>query len=319
MKNKRIKFKGYLGTGIQEYEMKPPENNEMVLKTEFSLISPGTELFMLDESENSGEEIYPGYILTGKDSSGKRYFLFPCLEKSSGCHCGIRAVDKNSLLIPLDENVSSEDACFLRFINIGLHAFNNLPFYPEKICVTGLGPVGNIACQTAQTLGYDVTGIDICPERLAKASECGIKKVGTSSGLKEKLKNTDLVIDTVVNDVTLGFAMEILRESGHCSMVGGVKPGKLPASEILLKIWQNNFCFKSGWEMLRPLKKNKDRSNVSTEENLLRALQWIKKGFYNFKPLITETIRPEGAIINSAYRNLKEKPESAISFLIDWR
>jgi threonine dehydrogenase-like Zn-dependent dehydrogenase len=45
------------------------------------------------------------------------------------------------------------------------------------IAVLGLGPIGEMSCRIAQHLGNDVIGIDLVPERLARAAAHGVKTV----------------------------------------------------------------------------------------------------------------------------------------------
>ena len=274
---------------------------------------------MINESEKTGAPVYPGYVLVGRDENNKRHFLFPVMEKSSECHCSLRAVAKESLLLPLEDDVSSRDACFMRFANIGLHPFNQLAALPGKVCVVGLGPVGNVACQTAQILGCDVLGVDLCEERLEAAKRCGVSNAALPSKLKDFGGQFDLVIDTVVNDATLSASAEILKPGGECSLVGIVKPGKLSAGELLQKIWTKKLVFRSGWEMLNPLKKGQGVfAKTSTEDNLSRALSWLKQGFYNFEPLVSSVIKPEGSSVKNAYLSLRDNPSKNMCVLIDW-
>jgi threonine dehydrogenase-like Zn-dependent dehydrogenase len=45
------------------------------------------------------------------------------------------------------------------------------------IAVLGLGPIGEMSCRIAQHLGNDVIGIDLVPDRLARAAAHGVKTV----------------------------------------------------------------------------------------------------------------------------------------------
>lgn len=308
---------------MDDAELEPselvPSPDSMLVRTICSTISPGTELFCIREAVKSGNSTRPGYILTGKDEKGKRNFLFPAMKESSGCHCDVKAVGKDSILVPLPEGISDEESGFLRFINIGLHAFLRIPKLPEKVCVIGLGPVGNMACQTAQILGCEIIGVDVSDRRRATAGDCGIRSTIRPEDPARKDKEFDLVIDTVCSSSTLASASAILKDHGECSMIGIVKDGDLKASDIMRQIWNRNLVFRSGWEMLNPLKKQAGDPQVSTEDNLLRAINWMKSGLYSVKPLITGVIPAEIGAIKDSYSRLDKKPDENMCFVIRWQ
>jgi threonine dehydrogenase-like Zn-dependent dehydrogenase len=295
-----------------------------LLKTACSQISPGTELFCLAEAAADGAPVRPGYIMTGTDPAGKRQFLFPAMENSSGCHCSRRLVGQEDLLLELPEAVSFEDACFLRFINIGLHSLNHLGGRQAKVCVFGLGPVGNIACQTAKILGCQVTGVDLCENRLAIARDCGLDHATTPERLDALENRFDFVLDTVVADGTLTTSVRILKPGGACAMVGIVKPGRLTAADLLRSIWQKDLHFRSGWEMCAPLRRQDETKSansarpISIEENLQRALTWLAEGRYRLAPLVSGIVKAEEPSIRQAYRDLQTNPAENMSFLIKW-
>lgn len=84
------------------------------------------------------------------------------------------------------------------------------------------------------------------------------------------------------------------------------------------KIWQRKLLFRSGWEMLNPLKDQSNEFSSSTEENLNRAVNWIKSDTYNLKPLLTGVIPADIDEIRNAYQQLKNNPNENICFLIKW-
>jgi len=127
-----------------------------------------------------------------------------------------------------------------------------------------------------------------------------------------------LVIDTVAASSTLKSAAAILRDGGACSLVGIIKDGELKASDIFREAWLRNLVFRSGWEMLNPVKRQPGSPRVSTEENLERALNWMRFGGYRLKPLLTGIIPAEITAIKNAYQRLKEQPDENMCFVLKW-
>ena len=274
---------------------------------EYTTVSPGTELFCIRE----GGERKPGYIMVGRTDDGKRVFVFPSLSESDGAHCNVRALSPESLLVPLPESVPGELAGFLRFINIGMHPFNDVEHLPERVAVIGLGPVGNLAAQTARNFGCRVLGIDPSEARRKLANQCRIPETGSPEEFAGIRNEFDLVIDTVSAPSTLSAAGQALKNGGLCSMVGILKPGTLDCPAFLNLAWQHGIRFLSGWEMLHPM--------FLTERNLLRGINWISDGRYELQPLLTGILRPDLKEIGAAYRNLAGDPAHHICYVIDWR
>ncbi len=318
MKQRILTFKNLDDASLLSSELLVPANGK-VLRTVCSTISPGTELCCIRGAEKSGNPTQPGYILTGEDEDGRRYFMFPSLAESSACHCDVRAVGPDSLLLPLPPEISPDDAGFLRFINIGMHAFNRLDKLPEAVCVIGLGPVGNLAAQTARLFGCNVVGVDLSSKRRKIANDCGIVSTIAPERLADYERSFELVIDTVAGSSSLSSSAAILKDGGECSMVGIIKDGDLKATEIFREVWLRNLVFRSGWEMLSPLKKQAGDMRVSTEENLFRGMNWMRAGLYSIKPLLTGVIPAEIGAIKTAYRRLNDNPDDNMCFVIRWQ
>jgi len=65
-----------------------------------------------------------------------------------------------------------------------------------SVTVLGLGPIGDMAARIAARLGYDVTAVDLVPERLARASARGIRTID--------LNALDTTVGDAVRDLTGG-------------------------------------------------------------------------------------------------------------------
>lgn len=303
MIQKTLTFQGLDKVWFEERPFEVPEGFTR-LTVDCSTVSPGTELFCIRE----GREIQPGYIMTGHAADGRPYFVFPSLAESSGAHCNCRALGPDSLLLPLAAGVAPEEAGFLRFLNIGLHPLNGLALRPAKVLVVGLGPVGNLAAQSAKLGGADVLGVDLSENRRRVAEKCGIP---AESAVPAGESGFDLVIDTVCNGATLESAASVLGENGVCSMIGIVKPSPSPEAAIFKAIWEKNLQFRSGWEMKQPLS--------ATRNNLVCAMNRLAAGAYRIKPLLTGVIPANPEAIARAYRNLAEHPDDHFCYVIDWR
>ncbi|HET6741523.1 MAG TPA: zinc-dependent alcohol dehydrogenase [Kribbella sp.] len=71
------------------------------------------------------------------------------------------------------------------------------------VVVLGLGPIGDMACRIALHRGHRVLGVDLVPERLQRARECGVETLEYGAGLADRIRDLtdgrgpDSVIDAV--------------------------------------------------------------------------------------------------------------------------
>lgn len=306
MKQRILYFEGLDHPGFEAKEITSGDGMRH-LTMDFTTVSPGTELFSIRE----GGKCFPGYIMTGHDRSGRHFFVFPSLEESHSAHCNCRAFGPETLLVELPGQFPLELAGFLRFANIGLLPLLRYGALPEQVAVIGLGPVGNLAAQSARILGCRVVGVDRSLQRRRLAGECGIEETISPGEFEREKRKFDRVIDTVSGSGTLAAAAAALRDGGICHMVGIVREGNLAASTLCREIWNRDLRFLSGWEMKHPF--------AAIRSNLERAVRWIEQGRYILPPLLTGVIPPELPAIEAAYRNLADDPEHHFCYAIDWR
>ncbi|MCX5922362.1 MAG: bi-domain-containing oxidoreductase [Candidatus Dependentiae bacterium] len=102
----------------------------------------------------------------------------------------------------------------------------------EVVCVVGLGLLGHLTVQLAKLSGCTVIGIDLIPERLASAKECGADYVYAADD--EQLTadinflthhygvDTTIITAASESDTIMQQAMEITRKKGKVVLVGDV-------------------------------------------------------------------------------------------------
>ncbi len=101
----------------------------------------------------------------------------------------------------------------------------------EKVCVIGMGLIGQLALQLAKLAGCSVIGVDILDERLALAEKLGCDKVVNvqSNVLQEIAFFTEhygvdaTIITAAGSGVIIDQAMAITRRKGKVVLVGDVK------------------------------------------------------------------------------------------------
>jgi predicted dehydrogenase/threonine dehydrogenase-like Zn-dependent dehydrogenase len=157
-----------------------------------------------------------------------------CAGQDYASHAEIVAIPQN-LVAKIPDNVSTEEAAFTTLGAIALQGVRQAePKLAEKICVIGLGLLGQITCQLLKANGCAVFGIDL---------NAGLVKLANDTGAADKaLLRNDANLISVCNDFTNGqgfdaiiitaaapsndpieLSAEIARKKGKVIIVGAVK------------------------------------------------------------------------------------------------
>jgi predicted dehydrogenase/threonine dehydrogenase-like Zn-dependent dehydrogenase len=176
-----------------------------------------------------------GTVLTSFDTSstfqpGDRV---ACAGQDYASHAEIIAVPQN-LVVKIPDNVSFEEAAFTTMGAIALQGIRQAePKLGEKVCIIGLGLLGQITGQLLKASGCDVFGIDLADQLVKLANEISVHKAlnRKEDDLISACENFtngygfDSVIITAAaptNDPIL-LATEIVRKKGKIIVVGAVK------------------------------------------------------------------------------------------------
>jgi predicted dehydrogenase/threonine dehydrogenase-like Zn-dependent dehydrogenase len=176
-----------------------------------------------------------GTIISSLDSNGLYNVgdRVACAGADYASHAEIVAVPQN-LVAKIPDNVSFEDAAFTTLGAIALQGVRQAdPRLSEKVCVIGLGLLGQITCQLLKANGCTVFAIDLNESFVQTASRYASDKAmnRTDSNLISACENFtngrgfDSVIITAAtpsND-PIELAAEISRKKGKIIIVGAVK------------------------------------------------------------------------------------------------
>jgi predicted dehydrogenase/threonine dehydrogenase-like Zn-dependent dehydrogenase len=194
--------------------------NEVLIKTEKSLISPGTERMLLEFGKASylqkakqqpdkikmvldkiktdglmptletvfaklGEPMPLGYCNAGVVIDvGNNVTEFKIGDRvvSNGAHSEVVSIGKN-LVAKIPDNVSFEQAAFTVIASIGLQGirlFN--PTLGEKVVVIGLGLIGQITMEFLKANGCEAIGVDIDQGKVELARKNGFIALNPANG-----------------------------------------------------------------------------------------------------------------------------------------
>jgi polar amino acid transport system substrate-binding protein len=276
-----------------------------------------------------------GIVLTSLDKEGN---FSPgdrvaCAGQDYASHAEIVSIPQN-LVVKIPENVSFEEAAFTTLGAIALQGVRQAePRLGEKICVIGLGLLGQLTGQLLRANGCDVFGIDLSDRLIGLANELSVTRAinRNDSNLISACDNFtdgqgfDSVIITAAaptNDPII-LATEICRKKGKIIVVGAVK----------MDVPRDPYFYRKELELKISCSYGPGRYDANYEEmgvdypfayvrwteqrNMEAFLSMVSKGKVSVKPLITHTFDIDEA--EEAYEIvLGKKPEPHIGILLKY-
>ncbi|WP_274364574.1 zinc-dependent alcohol dehydrogenase [Paenibacillus thermotolerans] len=167
---------------IKAFEAPIPSRGHLLVRTEFSAISPGTEMTALTRS--SDQPAVLGYSAVGRverigeDVTGYEIGQrVACYGAPYARHAELLSMPSN-LTAKLPDHVTSEEAAFAGLGAIAIHALRtaNLQF-GEAVIIVGLGILGHMTAQIASAAGYRTAGIDLNAARAEQLRRQGLRHV----------------------------------------------------------------------------------------------------------------------------------------------
>jgi len=343
MKGKRIRILDKYEVVLEDFEVdeKALRGHEVLLKTHYTLISPGTELGIYTALN---EDVYksgswcnypfsPGYISVGKAiKTGEQVseikegdIVFSYLK-----HASIAAADPTrTICVKVPVDMDEEQVLFARMATIAMTALRvSDGELGDNVAVLGLGLVGNMAAQLFTLAGMNVIGIDFINKRLEIAKKCGIKYAINPRGmdLKEKVmeltggEGCEVTVEAIGSPATLETCGQITKRLGEVILLGSPKGEyNTNITELLnyVHLWSRGcLTFKGAHEWRFPIHQ-KEGSKHSIERNTQIALQLISEGRLKVKELLTHMVKPEN--IKDAYEGLLNKKDEYLGVVIDWK
>jgi 2-desacetyl-2-hydroxyethyl bacteriochlorophyllide A dehydrogenase len=214
-------------------EVRSPGPGEVLIETEYSLISPGTELRCLAGKEpgQSPFPFIPGYALAGRIievgpnttvKPGTRVVLSNTTHSEGfarqwGGHISY-AVNSESAVIALPDNVSTIQALAARLAAIPFHGMRvSQPKPGERVAVIGLGVIGLASAKLHSLQGTQLLAVDRSAARVEHARAWGIEAVATaepaSIAIRKRFPDgVDILIDATGVPAVVPDAITAMRD-----------------------------------------------------------------------------------------------------------
>jgi len=306
--------------------------NELLIETEVSFISAGTELANYTAADKNVYVpgswcAYPwksGYANVGTVlGAGQTH------RELIGAHASATRYQTNlthNLIARVPQGLSSEEAVATRMAMVAMAGLDaSKPQYIRRVVVIGLGMVGNLAAQLFRLTGAEVIGIDPSATRRRMAGECGISH--TISGTEDEIaaqvreltrgKMADVTVDAVGHSAIAMQALRLTANGGEVIVLGSPRSdvqGNL--SEIFSAAHYRWITIKGclEWNIVTESPIPTDYTQAGKLEALY---QWIADGRLKLRPLITHVLPPEE--IKKAYDGLLHQKEDYVGVILRWK
>jgi len=306
------------------------QDNEAIIKSEYSLISAGTELsraFALKQGFKY--PVRPGYstvgkiIAKGKDikaNIGDRVF-------ASSPHASITrwsntAKTQGAHIYKLPEGIDPKEATS---INLGLVALQGVNMSQiklgYKVGIFGLGNIGIMAGLMYQKLGCKVVGFDVVENRCVLAEKMGLKN--TCSRDYETFIDSftdnegfDITVDVTGLSSVIIDCVKYTRRYGQVILLGSPRQAyETDVTPLLSNIHMKNLQVIGAFNQSAPVNPV-EGSNNSVERNFAIVCDLIMNKDIDVSKLISKVIDPKDC--QQAYYDLMYNKDKVNCIIFDW-
>ena len=338
MRIREVVVTGQNQVELQTAEIDPQAlaSNELLIDTEYTFISSGTELANYTGREpkvfQKGEWCeYPwrsGYANVGivrevgadvtRAAPGDRVFTY-------GRHASTIQYSQDRLVAPVREAVDPAVVAASRMAGVAMTAIVVGEIGTNSwVIVFGLGLVGNLASQMFRIHGCRVIGVDPVAERRALAQRCGIART-VGGDADEAQAQIQEITDGDLGNITVdavghsGVVMQALRATashGQIIILGTPRvsvPGDL--TDLLSETHLRWITIRGALEWCVPM--YPDIGNRTSQWSKQQTIfDWMARGQLQVEPLISHRLKPEQ--IKQAYDGLLNEPNVYTGVVLDW-
>jgi 2-desacetyl-2-hydroxyethyl bacteriochlorophyllide A dehydrogenase len=321
-----------------EYETSNVDNrlgpNEVLMRTEYSLISPGTELALytgthvgLPDPNNKFAKypFYPGYSVVGHvvdTGTEVQDFLPGDKVYTIGKHGVYNTIAYNNEQLPLvklSDDFTGERAVFARLAAICMTSVINSRIRVGDIAVVmGMGLIGNLAAQLFSIMGANVIGVDVVQQRLQIAGQTGIDNVilsGEDVNVSERVleitggKQADIVVEATGSPQLVVPSLELVRPLGQLIALGSTR------GNVDLNVYE--YIHRKGVHFIGAHEGLQNIEGFTSRSALTRyILKLIGLGALKLEPLLTHKLPFSEA--KQGYDMLLNQKDQALGVLLTW-
>lgn len=311
--------------------------DELLIKTEYSFISAGTELANYTGREPKVFQpgqwcTYPwksGYANVGivqavgdgvsRVSVGDRVFSY-------GAHASVIRYNQSRLVIAVPGAIDPALAAASRMAAVSVSALFRAEFQGAPwVAIFGLGSVGNLAAQAFHICGCRVIGIDPVAQRRALAERCGIPHTvgGSPDDVQANISQITggelamITVDAVGHSAAAMQALRATANHGQLILLGTPRvPVEGNLTDAFNDIHLRFITVRGALEWFLPMYPD-NSANQSQYSKQAMIFDWLARNKLQLSPLISHHLPPNQ--IKDAYDGLLNQPETYTGVILDWQ
>lgn len=318
---------------LKEYSVPDPGDDEVLLESDYSVVSSGTEranlLRMPNTETEDGSAFVPGYsaagriIAAGKDVSGLRVGDRAVI--TWGGHRSHTVKKADSVLKIRDDSIDLIDAAFAHIASFSFLGVRKLRIeLGESTMIAGMGLLGAFAVQAAALSGsIPVLVSDFDPLRRKLALSLGaeaafspdeadfVEKVKTASGGG----GPDAVVEVTGSAAALSQALEYIAWEGRMSLLGCTRISDVPI-DFYRYVHRRGISLIGAHTFTRARKESAP-GRWTERDDYETFLKLVAAEKLQIRPLISEIVSPESA--GAVYARIAETKQAPLGVVFDWR
>ena len=329
MKGRRLISRAKSQIEVEDFELPPVGDNQVLIENELTAVSTGTEIYTWQHgTEPGGEPRFPrttGYCSCGVVlEAGKdvRHTRPGDRVAAQGNHASHALADRYVYRVP--DGAKSEDAVFLVMSAIAMHGIRKAKVeLGETVAIVGMGVVGQLAMSLCALAGaMPIVAVDLDAVRLEKAKERGaddtvnpsesadvatrIRELGDGDG-------ADIVIEASGKPAAYPMAVSLARNAGRVIALGS--PRGTVEMDFMRDIHLREVDLIGA---IQPLTPESDHLYYPWTKDRDRQLllRMMAAGRLRASDLITHRARP--ADCQQIYEMLAERPQEALGVVFEW-
>jgi len=328
MKGKRVVWPQRGQVEIEEFDIPDVGENQILTKTDVSLISPGTErAFLLGLTNAVGSYPQrPGYSNVGEIievGTGVTDIAIGDKVASSAGHSSHLLLSANSAF-KVPDGLAEESAVFFNLCAISLQGVRKARIeLGEPVLVMGQGLIGLLALQLARLSGaFPVIAMDIAENRLKLALECGAdsainpKDADCEDKLAEitKGKGPSVVIEATGSPEPVNTAFELAGWRGRVILLASTR-GESKSVNFYQDVHKKGLSIIGAHNAVRP-SNNSSAGFWTSADDCQLTLSLLAHGRMIVDKLITHRYNATQA--EEAYKLLMDWAEELLGVILVW-
>jgi 2-desacetyl-2-hydroxyethyl bacteriochlorophyllide A dehydrogenase len=236
----RLVFTGLRQVSLENFELEEPGPGQVRFRTEFSLMSTGTENIVFNRLFDPGTHwdlwvrypFYPGYSAVGvveKVGDGVSSLRPGDRIASRVSHRSVALVEENEC-VRIPSTLPLEEAAWFALGKITFHGAKAAAYtLGDSVLIIGAGPIGQMSLRWARADGVsDIVVVDSVPDRMAMAQAGGATATivaGIDQAREAVMKACGgklprVVIDSTGNPVVFAAALSLAADRGRIVILG---------------------------------------------------------------------------------------------------